>query len=135
MKKIYLLTLLPILTFFCFFKNISTINYSGSWQAATPTSAFILDLNQNGSNQITGTHYSIEQNGNLMDCGVDSTDITITGTVTTSPPLVVTFISAYCKKPGTATITKISDNKIVWKITRAPQGDFYIPNIDTLTKF
>ncbi len=113
--------------------NINT-NFSGTWNKSKPGSAFTLHLHQSGSN-ITGSHVSVQKNGDRIDSGFDSADVTITGTINSSSKIAtVTFKSGYCNKKGIATIRRINANQIVWKIKNPPPGEYYIPNIDTLTK-
>ena len=45
---------------------------------------------------------------------------------------LITFISTYCNKPGTAVIKKIRPNQIQWEIINNPDGPFYIPLVDVM---
>jgi hypothetical protein len=69
-----------------------------------------------------------------VDCVLDDKDVTITGTANNSASMLVTFISQFSQKTGTATITKINDSTIQWKILTKPKGEFYIPSQMVLKK-
>lgn len=104
----------------------SVANFTGDWQATTFD--FSLDLSQNG-NHLQGTHVAIAQRGNRIDSMNNSIQGTVQGNTA-----VVRFQSSYTANPGTAQITWIDQNTIVWKITTAPAGEHYLPSEATLVK-
>ena len=72
--------------------------------------------------------------GRKVDCVLDYKDVTIAGTVNNSASMLVTFISQFSQKKGTASITKINDSTIEWKILTKPKGEYYLPNQMVLKK-
>jgi hypothetical protein len=69
-----------------------------------------------------------------VDCVLEDKDVTITGTANNSASMLVTLISQFSKKKGTASITKINDSTIEWKILTKPKGEYYLPNKMVLKK-
>jgi hypothetical protein len=61
-------------------------------------------------------------------------DVTITGTANNSALMLVTFISQFSQKKGNASITKINDSTIEWKIITKPKGEYYLPKQMVLKK-
>jgi hypothetical protein len=108
-------------------------NFSGKWHAETANASFDIKLTQI-KGRVSGSHCAIQLGGSKMDCVIKDSDVTITGTANNSASVQVTFISQFSQKPGTATITKINDSTIQWKILTKPNGEFYIPSQMVLTK-
>ena len=107
--------------------------FSGKWHAETANTSFDLDLTQ-VKGRVSGSHCSIQLGGSKVDCVLKGSDVTITGTANNSASVLVTFISQFSQKPGTATITKMNDSTIQWKILTKPKGEFYIPSQMVLKK-
>jgi len=104
-------------------------DFTGGWVSDNKTSdSFSLNITQL-NNIITGYHCGTADNGNFIDCSFE--DKSINGIVKGDSALI-TFISSYCDKPGTAIIKKINPNQIQWKIINKPDGPFYIPLDDML---
>lgn len=108
-------------------------NFSGKWHAETVNVSFDLKLTQK-KGRVSGSHCAIQLGGSKMDCVIKDSDVTITGTANNSASVEVIFISQFSQKPGTATITKINDSTIEWKILTKPKGEFYLPSQMLLKK-
>jgi hypothetical protein len=65
---------------------------------------------------------------------MDDKYVTITGTANNSASMLVTFISQFYQKKGNASITKMNDSTIEWKILTKPKGEYYLPNQMVLKK-
>ncbi len=102
-------------------------NFQGNWKDQIPARAFSLKLNQ-ASGNLKGNHCAITPDGNRIDCALDDTDVSITGTISNADSVIVTVKSFYSNTTGTAVIKKIDDNTISWRILTAPLGVFYIFN-------
>lgn len=98
----------------------------GHWVDAS--TGFTLDLYQDWK-QIYGQHVVVAQDGNKIDSLEASINGWLKGKVAT-----VQFQSSFTDQPGTAEITYIDVNTIQWKITAAPEGEFYLPAEATLTR-
>ena len=114
MKKIIIVLLLlagiqPIL---------SQQNFTDYWYYATKSSNFYIDITQTGDS-IKGNLCAVMDNGNRMDCPEDS--ITVKGIVVGNVGNV-DFFSDFANAWGKATMTKISNAQIQWKITVRPNG-------------
>jgi hypothetical protein len=107
--------------------------FAGKWHAETRTSSFDLTLSQDGSS-VYGSHCSVQQNGAKIDCVSDDDDLSITGKVNDATTAVVTFTSQMTQQKGSATIRRINDKTIEWKITADPQGEFQVPRQTILTR-
>ena len=102
-------------------------NFQGKWKVSnTDVDEFVLTLNQNNST-LTGSHSSVQAGGDRIDSALDETDVTISGNVTSSTQVLVTFTSSFSNTSGTATLTKISSTEIIWKIVTPPSGEYYFP--------
>lgn len=102
-------------------------NFQGKWKVSnTDVDEFVLTLNQNNST-LTGSHTSVQAGGDRIDSALDDTDVTISGNVTSSTQVLVTFTSSFSNTSGTATLTKISSTEIIWKIVTPPSGEYYFP--------
>lgn len=108
-------------------------NFSGKWHVETANTSFDLKLTQIRG-RVSGSHCAIQLGGSKMDCVIKDSDVTITGTANNSGSVQVTFMSQFSQKPGTATITKINDSTIEWKILTKPNGEFYLPKQMVLKK-
>ena len=108
-------------------------NFSGKWHAETVNTSFDIKLTQI-KGRVSGSHCAIQLGGSKVDCVLKDSDVTITGTANNSGSVQVTFTSQYSQKLGTATITKINDSTIQWKILTKPNGEFYIPSQMVLKK-
>ena len=108
-------------------------NFSGKWDFTTEGSSFQLLLTQK-ENAITGSHCSTMLSGNKIDCFLNSTDLSITGTVADSNKVTIDFKSFFSGTTGKATLKKISATQIEFIIIEEPEGEFYLPDRATLTK-
>lgn len=125
-KKIKILMILAIgILFNSCYAQIA--NFQGKWKISNAdANEFVLTLNQNNST-LTGSHTSVQANGDHIDSALDNTDITISGNVASNSQVLVTFTSSFSNTSGTATLTKISPTEIVWKIVTPPSGEYYFP--------
>ena len=104
----------------------ATVDLSGTWSSSTATSEFTLTLVQK-TDTISGTHCSVMQNGNRIDCA-DDDELSIKGTRDIgSDRATVNFKSFSSGTVGKATIKLLSDTTMEWKIIEKPADDFYIP--------
>ena len=108
-------------------------DFSGKWHAETADAFFDIKLTQ-VKGRVSGSHCSIQVVGSKVDCVLKDTDVTITGTANNSASVYVKFISKFSQKSCTATITKMNDSTIEWKILTKPKGEFYIPSRMVLKK-
>jgi hypothetical protein len=129
---------MKILKFVIFLLLLSSPSYAddgfgGKWSSVSDTISLDLTLSQNGDS-ITGYHCSVTANANRIDCSTDGNvfGITLRGTIKGNS-INVTFMSTYSMKTGEAVITK-KGKYLIWKITKAPDGEFYIPMEATLIK-
>jgi hypothetical protein len=138
MKKIIYIALIVILisaffkVFAGFHKRQITSDLSGTWSISSTTCEFNIKLYQNG-NSLYGTHCSVMENGNRIDC-VDDDDYSITGTITDPNQVSINFHSYSSETDGEATIKRLTDTTLEWKITKKPTGEFYIPDSIVLNK-
>jgi hypothetical protein len=128
-----LLLILFVITLVSFRAITPFTDYSGKWHAETATASFDLKLTQI-KGRVSGSHCAIQVSGRKVDCVLDDNDVTITGTANNSASMLVTFISQFSQKKGTASITKIHDSTIEWKILTKPKGENYLPNQMVLKK-
>jgi hypothetical protein len=131
MKNLSLIVIATVIVTLCSFSVIKA-GFSGSWETSTKTSDFSLDLKQQ-ANLITGSHISVMQNGNKIDSGADTSEITIRGAVNSLGIANVTFKSGYANNSGKATI-KLTGNKLEWTVTQEPKGEYYIPKHAILSR-
>jgi hypothetical protein len=110
-----------------------TANFSGRWSYSSARTSFLVILTQKGS-ALSGTHCCTMAAGRKIDCYLEATDISITGTVTDANLVTVTFKSFFSETSGKATLKRISPTQIEWTITEAPKGEFYLPSKAVLTK-
>jgi hypothetical protein len=135
MKNLYSIFLgIALIVFLSALVPFQVANLQGSWKSTTDNSEFILYLDQ-PSNNLTGSHCSVQQNGNRIDCRLDDTDLSISGRVNDATTVTVTFKSFSGGATGKATIKKVTPTTIEWTIIKKPQGEFYIPMNAVLTKF
>ena len=128
-----LLLLLCATALVSFSANKPFADFSGIWHAETANTSFDIKLIQvNG--RVSGSHCAIQLGGSKVDCVLNDNDVTITGTANNSASVQVTFISQFSQKPGKATITKMNDSTIEWKILTKPKGEFYLPSQMLLKK-
>jgi hypothetical protein len=104
----------------------SNVNLTGKWSYEWSTGDFDLTLKQKGST-ISGYHCGVMYNGNRIDCFDDTTDVSIKGRVKDNVAFV-TFHSFYSDSIGEAKIILLSPLRIEWVITKAPGGDYFVPN-------
>ena len=133
---IFFKSLLPIL-FTTLLLSFSTSNsftdFSGKWHAKTVTASFDLKLTQI-KGRVSGSHCAIQLGGSKVDCVLKDNDVTIIGNANNSTSVKVTFISQFSQKKGTATITKMNDSTLQWRIITKPKGEYYLPNQMVLNK-
>ncbi len=108
-------------------------NFSGKWHAETANTSFDLNLTQ-VKGRVSGYHCSIQLGGSKVDCVLKDSDVTITGVANNLASIHVTFISQFSQKPGKATITKMNDSSIEWKILIKPKGEVYLSRQMVLKK-
>lgn len=113
--------------------SFQAADLQGHWKSTTTTSEFTLSLNQ-VSNKLTGSHCSVQQSGNKVDCGLDESDVSISGIIDDSAIVTVEFKSFFGVSVGKATIQKLTSNTVEWNIIQKPHGEFYIPMKAVLTK-
>jgi hypothetical protein len=113
--------------------NDNYIDFSGKWHAETATASFDLSLTQL-KGRISGSHCAVQLGGRKVDCALEDADVTITGTANNYASVKVTFISQFSQNKGTATITKMNDSTIQWRILTKPKGEYYLPNKMVLKK-
>jgi type 1 fimbria pilin len=133
---IFFKSLLPIL-FTTLLLSFSTSNsftdFSGKWHAEIVTASFDLKLIQ-VKGRVSGSHCAIQLGGSKVDCVLKDNDVTIIGNANNSTSVKVTFISQFSQKKGTATITKMNDSTLQWRIITKPKGEYYLPNQMVLKK-
>ena len=116
-----------------FSANISITDFSGKWHAETATASFDLNLTQI-KRSVSGSHCAVQMGGQKIDCAIKDNDVTIIGNANNSTSVKVTFISQFSQKKGTATITKMNDSTLQWRIITKPKGEYYLPNQMVLNK-
>ena len=104
----------------------ATFSLDGHWEDAA--TGFILDLGQDWKN-IYGGHTIATQGGNK----IDSLEASISG-VLKGKTVDVQFKSSFTNETGTAQITYVDVNTILWKIITPPNGEYYLPAEATLTR-
>lgn len=115
------------------FGTLQTANFQGTWKSTTARSEFTLSLKQLSS-ELTGSHCSVQLDGNRIDCGPDDSDVSITGAVNDPAVVTVSFKSFSGGSAGKATIKKLTSTTVEWTIIQKPRGEFYIPSHAVLTK-
>ncbi len=129
--------MIKVILFTTLLLSFSTSNaltdFSGKWHAETATASFDLNLTQI-KGRVSGSHCAVQMGGQKIDCAIKDNDVTIIGNANNSTSVKVTFISQFSKKQGTATITKMNDSTIEWRIIIKPKGGFYLPNQMVLKK-
>jgi hypothetical protein len=108
-------------------------DFSGKWHAETATASFDLNLTQI-KGRVSGSHCAVQIGGQKIDCAIKDNDVTITGNANNSASVKLAFISQFSQNKGTATITKMNDSTILWRILTKPKGEYYLPNQMVLTK-
>jgi len=133
--RIVFISLLFYFAFLCTLsgKAQNIANFNGKWSYSSDRTSFLLVLTQKQS-VLSGTHCSTMAGGNKIDCFLDATDISITGTVTDSNLVILTFKSFFSETSGRATLRKISPTQIEWTIIEEPGGEFYLPATAVLFK-
>jgi type 1 fimbria pilin len=133
---IFFKSLLPILfttLLLSFITSNSFTDFSGKWHAEIVTASFDLKLIQ-VKGRVSGSHCAIQLGGSKVDCVLKDNDVTIIGNANNSTSVKVTFISQFSQKKGTATITKMNDSTLQWRIITKPKGEYYLPNQMVLKK-
>ena len=116
-----------------FSANTPITDFSGKWHAETATASFDLNLTQI-KGRVSGSHCAVQMGGQKIDCAIKDNDVTITGNANNSASVKVTFISQFYQTKGMATITKMNDSTLQWRIIIKPKGGFYLPNQMVLSK-
>ena len=129
----FLLSLFFAMVFLSFRANDNYIDFSGKWHAETATATFDLNLTQL-KGRISGSHCGVQLVSRKVDCALEDADVTINGYANNSASVKVTFLSQFSQNKGTATITKMNDSTIQWRILTKPKGEYYLPNKMVLTK-
>jgi hypothetical protein len=104
----------------------ATFSLDGHW--VDEADNFTLDLTQEFK-MIGGSHSVVAENGSK----IDSLDDSISGMLKGNT-VHVQFQSSFAAGPGQAEITYVDANTITWKITQAPEGEYYLPAEATLTR-
>lgn len=114
----------------CVFQSMylcAQVDYSGTWEWRNnnDSSSFEIELIQDGG-IVAGTHCGVFNNGDKLDC--ELFDKSIVGKLS-GDSVIITFISAFCMKKGTAVLKKpvSGSSEIVWKIIKEPEGEYYLP--------
>ena len=102
-------------------------------RSQTATASFDLNLTQI-KGRVSGSHCAVQMGGQKIDCAIKDNDVTITGNANNSSSLQVTFISQFSQTKGMATITKMNDSTLQWRILIKPKGEYYLPNQMVLKK-
>src|ERR1700712_295435 len=103
---------------------IAKTGFGGHWGMETKMSSFSIDIKQSGKT-ITGTHVSVQQNGNRIDDGKGPNEASLTGTVNDAGIATVTFTSGYgINNTGIATIKPIAADKLEWQIITKPKHEY-----------
>ena len=116
-----------------FSANTPITDFSGKWHAETATASFDLNLTQI-KGRVSGSHCAVQMGGQRVDCALKDDDVTITGNANNSASVKVTFISQFSQTKGMATITKMNDSTLQWRIITKPKGEYYLPNQMVLKK-
>ncbi|MCL2649552.1 MAG: hypothetical protein FWD60_00835 [Candidatus Azobacteroides sp.] len=128
MNKIFLLMLL----LFCI--NVyGQLDFSGDWYWTEndDDNTFNITLTKVNDSFYKGTHCGVFAGGMKMDC-VDGDEPSLSATLQ-GDSLIVTFTSQFCLKKGKAVI-KFSNDSIIWKIIKEPDGEYYLPDEAILRK-
>lgn len=133
LKKRFAATIFITTILVAFTPKRSVLNFSGKWHAETSSMSFDLSIYQK-ENVLSGPHCSVMNNGDKIDCVVTENDLSLSGIVGDSLTVLVTFKSQASLKTGTAKISKLDDNTILWRIINKPNGVFHIPEEITLKK-
>lgn len=128
-----ILLLLSATSLVSFSAIIHATVFSGKWHAESASTSFDLNLTQ-VKGRISGSHCAIQLGGSKVDCVLKDSDVTISGFANNSASVNITFICQFSQKSGTATITKMNDSTIEWKILTKPKGEFYLPSQMVLKK-
>ena len=124
MKKIILFTIL--LWSICVLNTWCQTSFTGGWNVNIgENDGFSLSLQQ-VNNTITGIHTASADNGSFIDTSMHN-EITINGIAQGGDSAIVSFLSGYCGKQGTAVIKMINPTQIQWRVISKPNGPFYIP--------
>ena len=129
----FYLTLFFAVVFLSFSAIITITDFSGKWHAETATASFDLNLTQI-KGRVSGSHCAVQIGGQKIDCAIKDNDVTITGNANNSTFVNVTFISQFSQTKGMATITKMNDSTIEWRIITKPKDENYLPNQMVLKK-
>jgi hypothetical protein len=116
-----------------YLKNIDGSAFVGSWdwKQKGKSLEFGIDIKQ-VADSLTGQLCGITLNGKRIDCATDD-DRSFSVPLPTQNSFICTFTSAYSMEQGTASITLDGQN-LIWKIIKAPNGEYYFPKIARLTK-
>lgn len=133
LKKRFAATIFIITILVAYTPKRDVPNFSGKWHAETSSMSFDLSIYQK-ENVLSGSHCSVMNNGDKIDCVITESDLSLSGIVGDSLTLLVTFKSQASLKTGTAKISKLDDTTIRWRIINKPNGVFYIPEEITLKK-
>jgi type 1 fimbria pilin len=128
-----LLLLLCATALVSFSANKPFTDFSGKWYSGSANSSFDIKLIQ-VKGRVSGSHCAIQLGGSKVDCVLKDNDVTIIGNANNSTSVKVTFISQFSQKKGTATITKMNDSTLQWRIITKPKGEYYLPNQMVLKK-
>ncbi|MEN9350636.1 MAG: hypothetical protein RL372_1614 [Bacteroidota bacterium] len=128
-----LLLLLCATALVSFSANKPFTDFSGKWYSGSANASFDIKLIQ-VKGRVSGSHCAIQLGGSKVDCVLKDNDVTIIGNANNSTSVKVTFISQFSQKKGTATITKMNDSTLQWRIITKPKGEYYLPNQMVLKK-
>ncbi len=101
-------------------------NFQGTWAWKKGAEEFALTLKQDG-NKLTGYHFAIGQNGNMVDEADTTGEPSITGTIKNNTAKIK-FTSAFPdgNGKGMATLVFRRRRHLYWKITSS-SGEHYLP--------
>ena len=107
--------------------------FDGTWFYGWDLSTlFNLELHVEDGNKVKGKICSYADDGDYVDCSND--DFNLKGIIE-GDSIRARFYSVHSPdKEGQAVIRKISEERVRWEITQAPQGEYKILNQVTLRK-
>jgi len=105
---------------------------SWDWKEKGKWLEFGIDIKQ-VADTLKGQLCGITLNGNRVDCAAEDADRSFSVPLPKQNSFICTFTSAYSMEQGTASIT-FDGQSLIWKIIKAPNGEYYFPKLARLTK-
>lgn len=112
-------------------KNTKNLIGTWNWRSDDKSQEFTIRIKRIEKDSVFGQYCAIYNNGNKIDCDFD--DINNLKGLITNDNIKLSFSSFFGAKNGKAEI-KIFDNHIEWKIVKEPKGEYYSPQIATLSR-